>query len=208
MKHNLIACLACFILVICCAGCAQTSADASSAIPPSSSAALSSESSAASEAPVPQPTIPQDYAREDFLVYWSDEVLFLPQSEDFLLTERYWQGSESYTSTQLMEGEARPVEKQIVYHVTRIHEFDSNGKLIAERERYIFQTDWTVPRDVYLQDMKDREGYVNVKQVEQAIYAEVSPDHLDTSMTKQQMVDDLAAKEEKYYMSKPIKAGA
>lgn len=207
MKRLLTVHLLAFCILVCCVGCTKPTAPSPSSVSQSSLTEEPTESAAASELPAPPPTIPQDYAPEDFLVYWSDEVLFLPQGEDYIMTERYWQGNESYTTTQIIDGEEKSVEKQIVYHVTRIHEFDTGGKLIAQRERYIFQTDWIVPKDVYWQDMAEREDYMNVKLVEQAIYAEVSPDHLDTSLTKQQMVNDLSAKEQKYYMSKPIKAG-
>ena len=196
MKRLWIAFMICLGFAVCCVGCTQPTTHSPSSVSQSSSAEKPTESTAALEPPAPQPTIPQDYAPEDFLDYWSDEVLFAPQSEDYILTERYWQGEKSYFATELINGKPTPVEKQIIYHITRIHEFDPEGKLIDQRERYIFQTDWQVPRDVYLQDMAERADYMNVKLVEQAIYAEVSPDHLD-SRTKQQMVDDLAAKEEK-----------
>ena len=213
MKQYIITFLAALLLILC-VGCGEAAAPSHTASAPTDPARISSAESQPSEfqkEPEPSPpksaVIPQDYALEDFLVYWSDEVLFLTQSEDYILTERYWQGNESYTTQRLVDGESKPVELPIVYHVTRIHEFDSDGRLIAQRERYIFQTDWEVPRDVYLQDMSQREDYTNVKLVEQALYTEVAADYLDTTKTKQQMVNELAAAEEKYYMSKPVKAG-
>ena len=208
MKQYLLTALAVLLMAFC-TGCGEN-ADPPPADPSQTSWTESqpAESPKEPEPSLPEPpAIPQDYAMEDFLTYHADELLFSPQSEDYIMTERYWQGNESYTTTQIIDGEEKPVEKPIVFHITRIYEFDGSGTLVAQREKYTFQTDWTVPKDVYYQDMAEREDYTNVKLVEQVIYADVAPSHLDTTRTKQQMVDELAAAEEKYYMSQPIKAG-
>lgn len=155
---------------------------------------------------IPQANVEQYYALEDFLVYWADEVMFVPQSDDYIITERYWQGSEDYTATQLIDGEEKPVTKDIIFHITRIFEFDESGKLIAQREKYTFQTDWGVPNNVYYQDMIHRSDYTNVKLVEQAIYADVASDYLEKTKTKQDFVNEFAAEDRKYYMSQPIEA--
>lgn len=213
MKQYMITFLAALLLILC-VGCGEAAAPSDTAAAPTDPARIPSTESQPSEfqkkpesSPPKSAVIPQDYAMEDFLTYHADELLFSPQSEDYIMTERYWQGNESYTTTQIIDGEEKPVEKPIVFHITRIYEFDERGTLVAQREKYTFQTDWTVPKDVYYQDMAGREGYTNVKLVEQVIYADVEPSHLDTGKTKQQMVDELAAAEEKYYMSKPVKAG-
>lgn len=133
-------------------------------------------------------------------------VMFVPQSDDYIITERYWQGSEDYTATQLIDGEEKPVTKDIIFHITRIFEFDESGKLIVQREKYTFQTDWGVPKNVYYQDMIHRSDYTNVKLVEQAIYADVASDYLEKTKTKQDFVNEFAAEDRKYYMSQPIEA--
>lgn len=161
------------------------------------------ENATADTAPT-EAQISQYYSLDDFIFNEADAVLFEAQSKDYIKTEIYWQGKESYTTERFVGSELKPFSQDIVFHLTTILEFDDTGKLIAQREKYTFQTDWTVPKDVYFQDMIDRSDYTNVKLVEQIIYADVAPDCLSTEKTKQDYINLFTENDKKFYMSMPI----
>lgn len=208
-----VACLAILLCLLCAslAGCSDTNPapDSSSSAGSAAQSPADSPDTPAAEPQVPQPPeIKQYYSLDDFLVAEADELLFRPQGTDYIMTESYWLGSESYVRDILVGGELKQMTSDIIYHLTVIREFDESGKLIARKEKYTFQTDWVVPKDVYFQDMIDNPKYENVKLVERVLYADVKQEQLDTAETKQQLVERLTEQGSKLYMSAPIRTAA
>lgn len=148
----------------------------------------------------------KEYTLSDFLPDdIADSVCFVPKSADYIKTEQYHRGKEAYTTTQLVDGELKDILKDIRYHITTIYEFDENGMLTYQREKYTF-FEWSIANSIYHGDMVSRADYTNAKLVSCQLYADVSEQYLDKALSKQDLVDSLYEEERKYYMSVPIQA--